>query len=460
MEWAKALSAQDVTTGSPEKKRINDVDEDDEEEEEEEEDVDFNPFLKGTPSPEASSSLSSEIEETELDVIDDNVENNDVCNNTATSLELNEAEGYIVRDSDHGEEDVVMQCLNKEGECENIDIESAGGDKENESIVDGNNHVMHTDEDDEDDEDLICRRTRARYSLASFSLEELETFLQDDDDYLQNADEEQEYKKFLAAFLQGKDGDELATEEQNENEDDDDEDFEIELEELLDSDNEEATTSKIHEELAKSGRRPQTRQNRHDKTPSLSKRKLLEQPKKPLRPLIPILPNGLVPPPFLNSAEINHSFPAPAPQDGLNIGFTPNQIGQLHSLIHEHVQLLIQIYSLSILDPARNQIASQTQGLLVEMLGKCNQTKAYRTEPHPSVCFQPPYTCSSVPINSPPNIQVHALEGQMDSIRSVNGSSWVPFVDGPLFSVLDVAPLSMVGRYMDDVQSGKTRMTI
>lgn len=32
------------------------------EEEDEEEDMDFNPFLKGTPSPEASSSLSSEVE--------------------------------------------------------------------------------------------------------------------------------------------------------------------------------------------------------------------------------------------------------------------------------------------------------------------------------------------------------------------------------------------------------------
>ncbi|KAL6340192.1 hypothetical protein AAG906_040628 [Vitis piasezkii] len=46
---------------------------------------------------------------------------------------------------------------------------------------------------DLDDEDAICTRTRARYSLASFTLDELETFLQetDDDDDLQNVDDEE-----------------------------------------------------------------------------------------------------------------------------------------------------------------------------------------------------------------------------------------------------------------------------
>jgi hypothetical protein len=37
-------------------------DEDENVEEDEEEDMDLNPFLKGMPSPEASSSLSSEVE--------------------------------------------------------------------------------------------------------------------------------------------------------------------------------------------------------------------------------------------------------------------------------------------------------------------------------------------------------------------------------------------------------------
>ncbi|KAG6778538.1 hypothetical protein POTOM_014875 [Populus tomentosa] len=53
--------------------------------------------------------------------------------------------------------------------------------------------------DVDDDEDAICKRTRAKYSLASFTLDELETFLQesDDEDDLPNVDDEVECRKFL-----------------------------------------------------------------------------------------------------------------------------------------------------------------------------------------------------------------------------------------------------------------------
>ena len=59
--------------------------------------------------------------------------------------------------------------------------------------------------DVDDGEDAICKRTRARYSLAT--LDELETFLQesDDEDDLPNVDDEVECRKFLAAVLLGGD---------------------------------------------------------------------------------------------------------------------------------------------------------------------------------------------------------------------------------------------------------------
>lgn len=49
--------------------------------------------------------------------------------------------------------------------------------------------------------DAISKRTRAQYSLTDMSLDQLETFLQesDEEDYFQNVDDEEEYRKFLAA---------------------------------------------------------------------------------------------------------------------------------------------------------------------------------------------------------------------------------------------------------------------
>jgi hypothetical protein len=116
-------------------------------------------------------------------------------------------------------------------------------------------------------EDAICTRTRARYSLAKYSLEELETFLQesDDDDDLQNVDEEEEYRKFLAAVLSGGGDDTQACQgDENQDEDENDADFELEIEEALGNDVDE--NAKNYEDTigrkGKDGRRPQTRQRR------------------------------------------------------------------------------------------------------------------------------------------------------------------------------------------------------
>ncbi|KAJ0078822.1 hypothetical protein Patl1_24607 [Pistacia atlantica] len=431
--------------------------EDEDEEEDEEEDVDFNPFLKGTPSPEASSSLSSEI----------------------------------VGDSDHAEEEITLQAkVSSKGPCEKTECRmdvprktkkrksllisqseaEAVGEKENGSISSGIEvyegmvgDLANTTDSLKpmmglDDEDAICRRTRARYSLASFTLDELEAFLQetDDDDDLQNVDDEEEYRKFLAAVLKGEDGDGLST-QGNENIDDEDEDndadFEIELEEMLESDYDEGITEKT--EKVSGGRRPETRQNRRQKASAQYKKKLLEQTKRPLRPLLPVLPNVLPVVPF-PSVKGKTLMPGTAPtyisstaEDTLINGFTPHQIAQLHCLMHEHLQLLIQVFSLSILDSSRQHIASQAQGLIFEMLHKHDEAIAFRSEPYPDIYFCPPYTCSSVPDTV---LQFGPGQSAFDSSsQTLKGYFWVPSVSGPVLSVLDVAPLKLAGKYMDEV---------
>ncbi|KAJ6925500.1 LOW QUALITY PROTEIN: hypothetical protein NC651_010017 [Populus alba x Populus x berolinensis] len=162
------------------------------------------------PSPEASSSLSSEVEGLEEGVQEDDV-----------------------GDLSHGEE-IAVASEEKESAVRKVAL------------------------DVDDGEDVICKRTRARYSLAT--LDELETFLQesDDEDDLPNVDDEVECRKFLAAVLLG--GDVMSNQE-SENVDDEDEDFEIELEELLDSDVDDGARDEGQGlKNERGGRRPETRQ--------------------------------------------------------------------------------------------------------------------------------------------------------------------------------------------------------
>lgn len=71
---------------------------------------------------------------------------------------------------------------------------------------------QHRSQDEQDLVDAISKRTRAHYSLADMSLDQLETFLQesDEEDYFQNVDDEEEYRKFLAAVQE-----KVGPEEQN-----------------------------------------------------------------------------------------------------------------------------------------------------------------------------------------------------------------------------------------------------
>ncbi|CAK9146851.1 unnamed protein product [Ilex paraguariensis] len=159
--------------------------------------------------------------------------------------------------------------------------------------------------------------------------------------------------------------------QENENVDEEDEendaDFELEIEEVLESDLDENTRDKTHEqEYEAVGRRLKTRQNRHQKDFFKHKKKLLGQMNRPLRPLLLIGPA-----PSFKFFDGKSLMPKNAPQcllssanNGPVNGFSPHQIGQLHGLINEHVQLLIQIFSLCVSEPARQQIASELRGLI------------------------------------------------------------------------------------------------
>ncbi|KAE9591455.1 hypothetical protein Lal_00038844 [Lupinus albus] len=458
--------------------------EEEEEEEEEDEDVDFNPFLKETLSQEASSSLSSEI-----DGLDGHVVNSEASVDTNVSKPTAKEQSCTTTtavDSDHGEEGIILQTSALISQSETIkekqcDLTSEIDGHRSRIRESSNTTKSRSPVIDIDNEDAICMRTRARYSLASFSLDELETFLQEsDDDDFQNADDEEEYKKFLAAVLQGGDADGLSTHE-NESLDDEDEDndmdFEIELEELLESDVDENAVVKTRMEYGGAGRRPETRQNKRQKVSAHCQKKASGQVKRPLRP---ILPNWLNGPPASGTAsmpESTLSVQSSASGYGLVNGFTPHQIGQLHCLIYEHVQLLIQVFSLSVLEPSQKHIASQVQSLLFEMLHKRDQVLSLKKAPYPSICFTPSYFFTSVSngvskfSTGQCNIQSASTQDAQNvclpqsnqscsealtrqrSFQDNVGCFWVPLVRGPVQSILDVSPLNLVRRYVDDIHS-------
>ncbi|XP_043716335.1 uncharacterized protein LOC122664544 isoform X2 [Telopea speciosissima] len=496
--------------------------------ENEDEDVDFNPFLKETLSSEASSSLSSENEGLGGDVID-NVTSSSAPNTANFSSKLtNQVHDFASRDSEYDEEVVMQTRLSPERSCgdeSEVGVQeklkkrklavsfqqeteavtgkenasTSGTDAMKEDLADPRN--PRTSVVDLDEEDAICRRTRARYSLANFTLDELETFLQesDDDADLRYADDEEEYKKFLAAVLQDGDCESQAIQE-NENFVDDEEndaDFEIEIEEALESDLDENQPGKGQKnKLEGVGRRPETRQNRRQKASVHGKRNILGLAKRPLRPLLPFMPNSqLTPFPALDlpraTPETGPHLSSSSAQSDLINGFTRHQIGQLYCLIHEHMQLLIQVFSLCVLEPSRQHIASEVQRMISEMVHKRDEVLAWRNVSYPGFCFRPPYIHSSVSDEFP---QIYQGENTVDSsfasnaqkecpstnnmmpvphrgshsdgrsyeqaqVNQVNppqtakSSLWVPLIIGPVLSVLDVAPLKLVGGYVAEVST-------
>ncbi|KAG0453511.1 hypothetical protein HPP92_024815 [Vanilla planifolia] len=233
------------------------------EEDEEEDDVDFNPVLRGETPSEASSSLSSE-NEGPCDGSDHNNLSPLDGKHDIPSPKLNGMPMSCDRESVNEDSETVMQfdddafrrseVLNSsiressiltctEGSS-SVDRINAADNLTKENTVEEDSCGRNNMEPIVDDDDAIWRRTRARHSLVNYTLEELETFLQesDDDGVLQNVDDEEEYRKFLAAVLLEEDLQQPGQGDHNCDEDEDnDADFEIELEEALESDVDEAT---------------------------------------------------------------------------------------------------------------------------------------------------------------------------------------------------------------------------
>ncbi|WZZ13163.1 hypothetical protein YC2023_106252 [Brassica napus] len=289
-----------------------------EEEEEEEEDVDFNPLLKETPSREASSSLSSDVETLDAEPV-----------NSIITQSLSNG----VREEEAKEEIAVVQA-----ESTTPKVSPPQGSKEEE-------------------DDAICKRTRARYSLESFTLDDLEAFLQetDDEDDIPNVDDQEEYRKFLAAVLHSGDAPEVHS--VHDDDEDNDLDFEIELEEALETDDDEpipekATTDDVTKQRRVTRQKRKQTISRIDDSPE-------QQAARLLRPILPVVqPVRMLLPAAPESLAVNSK----------GIGFTQSQIGELHCLIQDHLQLLIQVYSLCALDYSRQQIGAQVQGLISEMI--------------------------------------------------------------------------------------------
>lgn len=350
-----------------------DLDEVEEEEEceydDEEEDVDFNPFLKDSPSREASSSLSSEVETLDGEIVNsitvpqtlEGKEEIAMPSNVSCQEPIPQDSpdpgslkgGGFVRDKVSSADERTVEASNENGEqLGDMMIQTQKQD------------LMSTEEDD-----AICKRTRARYSLASFTLDDLEAFLQetDDEDDIPNVDDEEEYRKFLAAVLHSGDTEvplaQTGTNDDDDDDEDNDLDFEIELEEALETDDEEIIPEKVTTgDNISTKRRPVTRQKRRQNISIHHKDNSPEQAGRLLRPLVPILP--IAPPGRRFSAT-----EAVASSENRTInGFTQAQMGELHCLIHDHLQLLIQVYSLCALDHSRQRIGTHVQGLLSEML--------------------------------------------------------------------------------------------
>ncbi|XP_021754817.1 uncharacterized protein LOC110720124 [Chenopodium quinoa] len=419
------------------------------EDESEDEDVDFNPFLKESLSEEASSSLSSEVDGLDIDVVNSHVENVVPVDTHGLFKGMNDVvhEGECGDVSKRDSELILNQENDKVLEKENglnsgADGVEDVGEADMGLISSRNKPVI-----DLDDEDAICRRTRARYSLASFTLDELETFLQetDDEDDIQNVDEEEEYKKFLAAVLNGGNGDQgnLAGNDDDDDEDND-ADFEIEIEEALESDIDDCVvTPNKDERFERAIRRPETRRKGQKKANAQNKKKVMQQENRPLRPLLPVMSSASFPCLGPRCVALETSLQSPQCDQGvLPNGFQPHQIGQLHCIIYEHVQLLVQVYSLCVLEPSRQHIASQIKGLLAELLHKRDLVLSWRNGPYSISCFYPSSTCSSVSVENKDS-NVSPNDGQ--------GCRWSPVVGDSVLSVLDVAPLKLVGRYIDDV---------
>jgi hypothetical protein len=420
----------------------------------EEDDMDFNPFLREESPSETSSSLTSEAEceehSSDKPPSSGTYLQNGIVNEKTSDCALPQTRllsKEVAKEIFLEKTSTQVNIENNEGRLNELEKEVLPGEATCSPAVQNSHHPLEASE-----EDAICRRTRARYSLANYSLEELETFLQesDDDGDLKNVDEEEEYRKFLASVLSGVSDDTQACQgDENQDEDDNDADFELEIEEALESDGDENTENydDTNGKRGKDGRRPQTRRRRpFTELPGAGSYRH-ESNKTHLRPIIPYVPTAVVTPARAFGWKYptqNALFPsslAPVTCAPLVCGFTDQQLGQLHVLIYEHAQLLIQTFSLCVLDPSKQDVANNIKKMIVELVGSRDQALA-RSAPHRHIFFESHHFSSSVVSSESSQCQ------------------WMPLIKSPVVSILDVAPLQFALVYLSDVATGKFKTAI
>jgi hypothetical protein len=471
----------------------------------EDDDMDCNPSrMEGSPS-ETSSSLTSEAE----------CEETSFKNQLSTEVYLHGSpDNKNIGDSvlpqkrisaDGMCEENVPESTSTQLYCENGEGHANGSGNEPLQIkasfspsVPSSHHLLV----EASEEDAVARRTRARtrYSLAAYALKELETFLQESDDEgnLQNVDEEEEYRKFLAAVLSGGgddrqacQGDETQGEDENDadyenvngknekdahrprtrkkrpklsravqqhesilsgggddtqagqgdetqDEDENDADFELEIEESLESNGDKNVENyeKVNGRNKKDARRPRTRKKRPKLSRAVHRH---ESTKSNVRPILPNSSSVLLAP-----RNSSHNINVPSSSSSVNgpavvEGFTDEQLGRLYMMIYEHAQLMIQTFSLSVLDPSKQCVAADVKKMIVELVGYRDKALARRNTVHRPFCFEKQHLQS-------------ALHASFESSQC----QWIPSIRNPVMSILDVSPLHLALNYLSDVAACKS----
>mmetsp|Transcript_20934 Transcript_20934/g.52676 ORF Transcript_20934/g.52676 Transcript_20934/m.52676 type:complete len:715 (+) Transcript_20934:287-2431(+) len=246
-------------------------------------------------------------------------------------------------------------------------------------------------------EDAISRRTRANLSLTSVSIEELEQLLNEPDGGLGSAGgrPDGEYSRFLQFFTGGLD---LPEDE------DDDEDFFIDPDDLCDE-----------EFNVMEG---QNRPRRHPRGAIAT----LNAPEASLRPLAP------------------KASPL----------FTQGQYAELYAQITRHTQLLIQVYFLSIYGPSSLYKATmQDRVITCQKVSELLQVLVSTSEQAVAI-----KSADQAPFLHPCTLNVKIIgEHTAEQMQPTGacGVAWSPVTEVPVRSVLDVAPIRILGNLTETV---------
>ena len=167
----------------------------------------------------------------------------------------------------------------------------------------------------------------------------------------------------------------------------DDEDFDIKLQEELES----AYDTEVDSDGRKRKRihRPETREKRRQR--ARLQLRLNQQCPFTLPSSLPyVIPaNPTIAEGTTKSKKLFNVMPLNAKRQPEDQGFTAHQIGQLYCLIHEHVQLLVQIFAVCLFDPAHQHLSPKLHELLKELSDAREKSIAMKNVPFPDFCFPP-----------------------------------------------------------------------